>query len=109
MARSDLTRETTLLGEAKESNYFGVAPPMSQLGHSLPKWAVRTMSGLPSLATELRTSLVVRLVPISEVASSVQLPNKAMVFGFNASKTTNVWDQIMDVLWLLGGRIASRI
>jgi hypothetical protein len=37
------------------------------MGHSRPKWAVCTMSGLPPLATELRTSLVVRLVPILEV------------------------------------------
>jgi hypothetical protein len=42
---------------------------MSHLGQSLPKWAVRTMSGLPPLATELRTSLVVRLVPTHEVAA----------------------------------------
>jgi hypothetical protein len=36
---------------------------MSESGQSLPKWAVRTMSGLPPLATELRTSLVGPLVP----------------------------------------------
>ena len=36
---------------------------MSLWGHSRPKWSVRAMSGLPPLATELRTSLVVRFVP----------------------------------------------
>jgi len=41
---------------------------MSGSGQSLPNWAVGTMSGLPPLATELRTSLMVRFVPISEVA-----------------------------------------
>jgi hypothetical protein len=44
---------------------------MSASGHSLPKWAVRAMSGLPPIATELRTSLEVRSVPISEVADQV--------------------------------------
>ena len=39
----------------------------SALGHSRPKWAVLAMSGLPPLATELRTSLEVRLVPKPEV------------------------------------------
>jgi hypothetical protein len=37
---------------------------MSGLGHSRPNWAMRAMSGLPPLATELRTSLEVRFVPI---------------------------------------------
>jgi hypothetical protein len=36
---------------------------MSELGYSRPKWAVHAMSGLPPLATELRTSLEVRIVP----------------------------------------------
>jgi hypothetical protein len=36
---------------------------MSEMGHSRPKWAVRAMSGLPPVATELRTSMVVRFVP----------------------------------------------
>ena len=36
---------------------------MSHMGQSLPKWAVRAMSGLPPLATELRTSPEVRFVP----------------------------------------------
>ena len=30
---------------------------MSKKGHSRPNWAVRAMSGLPPIATELRTSL----------------------------------------------------
>ena len=37
--------------------------------HSRPKWAVRTMSGLPPIATVLRTSLVVRFVPKHKVAA----------------------------------------
>jgi hypothetical protein len=40
------------------------------MGHSRPNWAVRAMSGLPPLATELRTSLEVRFVQISEVAAA---------------------------------------
>jgi hypothetical protein len=32
-------------------------------GQLRPKWTARAMSGLPPLATELRTSLVVRFVP----------------------------------------------
>jgi len=39
---------------------------MSQLGQSLPKWAVRAMSGLPLTATDLRTSLHVRFVRWSQ-------------------------------------------
>jgi hypothetical protein len=38
---------------------------MSVGGHSRPNWAVGAMSGLPPVATELRTSLVVRFVPIA--------------------------------------------
>jgi hypothetical protein len=37
---------------------------MTGWGHSRPKWRVPAMSGLPPIATELRTSLVVRFVPI---------------------------------------------
>src|ERR1700722_16608561 len=36
----------------------------SGLGHSLPKWGVRPTSAFPPIATELRTSLEVRFVPI---------------------------------------------
>jgi hypothetical protein len=39
----------------------------------LPNWAVRAMSGLPPLATERRTSLVVRFVPNSDIALSTPL------------------------------------
>jgi hypothetical protein len=35
---------------------------MSHMGQSRPNWAFRAMSGLPPIATELRTSLVVRFV-----------------------------------------------
>ena len=34
----------------------------------LPKWGVRATSAFPPVATELRTSLVVRFVPFSELA-----------------------------------------
>src|ERR1700694_2957468 len=37
---------------------------MSQVGQSRPNWAFRAMSVSPPSATELRTSLVVRFVPI---------------------------------------------
>ena len=37
---------------------------MSEVGQSRPNWAVRAMSGLPPIATELRTSREVRFVPI---------------------------------------------
>jgi hypothetical protein len=37
---------------------------MSEVGQSLPKWAARRMSAFPPIATELRTSLEVRFVPI---------------------------------------------
>jgi hypothetical protein len=40
---------------------------MSHLGQSRPNWAVRAMSGLSPLATELRTSLVVRFVPLPDI------------------------------------------
>jgi hypothetical protein len=36
---------------------------MSEKGHSLPKWAICAMSGLPPLASELQTLLEVRFVP----------------------------------------------
>jgi hypothetical protein len=39
---------------------------MSELGHSLPKSTVRVTSALPPIATELRTSLVVRFVPFPD-------------------------------------------
>jgi hypothetical protein len=44
---------------------------MSELGHSRPNWAVRTMSVLPPIATELPTSPVVRFVPTTEVVISL--------------------------------------
>jgi hypothetical protein len=40
---------------------------MTALGPSRPKWAVRAMSGLPPVATELRTSMAVRFVPTSDI------------------------------------------
>jgi hypothetical protein len=41
---------------------------ISEKGQSLPKWADRAMSGLPPLATELRTSLEVRFVARTDIA-----------------------------------------
>jgi len=40
--------------------------PMSQLGQSRPSWPLRAMSALPQIATEQRTSRVVRLVTAEE-------------------------------------------
>jgi hypothetical protein len=45
-----------------------VAVPMPALGQSRPNWAARVMSGFPPLATELRTSLLVRFVAITDFA-----------------------------------------
>ena len=47
---------------------------MSRMGHSLPKWAYPAMSGLPSIATELRTSLEVRFVPLIGIGGSLAAP-----------------------------------
>src|ERR1700722_13725718 len=49
---------------------YGTSMPQSgrrPQHQSLPKWAIRTMSGLPSLATKLRTSLRVPNLPTAEV------------------------------------------
>jgi hypothetical protein len=40
---------------------------MSQMGQSLPKWAVSVTSAFPPIATELRTLLEVRFVPTSDI------------------------------------------
>ena len=56
---------------------------MSQLGHSRPNWAIRTMSGLLPLATELRTSLEVRFVPIGDIERFLELKksaNRGLIF-----------------------------
>lgn len=45
---------------------------MSEMGQSQPNWAARAMSGLPPIATVLRTSQVVRFVPDSEVANPIR-------------------------------------
>jgi hypothetical protein len=42
------------------------------MGHSRPKWGVRTMSGLPPLATIERTYEEVRFVPVAEMVKSAQ-------------------------------------
>jgi len=46
----------------------------SAQGHSRPNWVVRVTSAFPPIATELWTSLVVRFVPIPEVASLFDHP-----------------------------------
>ena len=46
---------------------------MSQLGHSRPNWPIRAMSVIPLIATELRTSLVVRFVPTQESILSLRV------------------------------------
>jgi hypothetical protein len=47
------------------------------MGQSRPNWAVGTMSGLTSPATELRTSLVVRFVPIVLKNSKIAVLRKS--------------------------------
>jgi hypothetical protein len=42
---------------------------MAERDHSQRNWAARATSGLPPLATELRTSQVVRFVPTHKVAA----------------------------------------
>ena len=55
---------------------------MSVVGQSLPKWAVRAMSGLPPIATELRTWLVVRFVPLPEVMDlPIRSPHRRRLAG----------------------------
>ena len=44
--------------------------PMSGQGQSLPKWGVRAMSAFPTIATKLRTSREVRLVPTRDSCSA---------------------------------------
>jgi hypothetical protein len=46
-----------------KTDCFKLAEWRSAMGQSRPNWAVRSMSGLPPIATELRTSLEVRFVP----------------------------------------------
>jgi hypothetical protein len=45
---------------------------MAERDHSQRNWAARATSGLPPLATELRTSQVIRFVPNPEVAFSAE-------------------------------------
>jgi hypothetical protein len=52
---------------------------MSESGQSLPKRAVRAMSGLPPIATKLRTSLEVRFVPEPDFADMFNLGQRADV------------------------------
>jgi hypothetical protein len=40
---------------------------MTAVGHSRPNWPIRVMSAIPLIATELRTLLVVRLVPKGDI------------------------------------------
>jgi hypothetical protein len=44
------------------------------MGHFRPDWAVGAVSGLPPIATELRTLLVVRFVPKSDIDSITVRP-----------------------------------
>ena len=43
--------------------------PTSEMGHSRRFYDVRAMSGLPPIATELRTSLEVWFVPLAAVSN----------------------------------------
>ncbi len=58
---------------------YGTSMPQSgrrPQHQSLPKWAVHPMSTFLPLATELRTLLVVRFVPISEVNALIRSPRQ---------------------------------
>jgi hypothetical protein len=61
---------------------------MTEMGHSRPNWTVRAMSAFLPLATELRTSLEVRFVPIvvdrESIACETPLANPAHVAAENA-------------------------
>ena len=48
---------------------------MSETGPSRPNWTSRILSGLPPLATELRTSLVVRFVPLGDITCRYNHPS----------------------------------
>ena len=51
-----------------QKRFCSVEVATPAVGHSRPRWSVRAMSGLPPLATELRTSLVVRFAPRTDVS-----------------------------------------
>jgi hypothetical protein len=50
------------------------------MGQSRPKWGVRPTSAFPPIATELRTSLEVRLVPETDIDSGRAKGAKAVAF-----------------------------
>ena len=68
-------------------------------GQSRPNWAVCTMSGLPPLATELPTLLVVRFVPGADCVNR-----------WHASEVAKAATQAVkiDEAWSLSGRLISR-
>jgi hypothetical protein len=68
-------------------------------GQSLPKWAFSAMSALPPIATELRTSLEVCLVPTPEVVSEKTGGAIHLLFGKAGGLQATV-------ISLLEGRIA---
>src|ERR1700730_15766308 len=74
-ARTGTPRQVRAVGSSNEGRIAHHVGPVSYrepvpqglvMGQSLPKWAVSAMSGLPPLATELLTSLIVRSVPETE-------------------------------------------
>src|SRR4051812_48479067 len=75
---------------------------LAALGQSLPKWAVRAMSVLPPIATELRTSLEVRLVPTAEVADLFNY-----FVGAREQRGGISMRSALVVLRLIGGRTSS--
>jgi ribosomal protein S12 methylthiotransferase accessory factor len=59
------------------------ARPDHTLGHSRPTWSVHVTSGLPLIAIELRTSPVVRFVPISDIRKDAsQIGVLSTLFGY---------------------------
>jgi hypothetical protein len=63
---------------------------MSLMGHSRRFYDVRVMSGLPPIATELRTSLEVWFVPITDISLRHPIKN-ALALPSNPSYNTKSW------------------
>jgi hypothetical protein len=52
-------------------------PGRTASGHTRPNWAVRATSGLPPIATELRTSRIGSFVPLAEVTRFYSITSSA--------------------------------
>ncbi len=63
---------------------------MTGLGQLLPKWVIREMSVLPSIATEERTSRDVSNVPIGDIDYAVNLLSADHVGNFSGARLTQL-------------------